>query len=176
MTSGTASSADSASQASATSSTRRVERHHWLTTYVGILDGAFFLSEEEMYAVSDIVRKLLLLLDVPDRSEPTHLPLPVVQEVSAQYYTVALESRDYGVTRTVRPVTDEDCAVSLEAWREALVGLLTTAYPDLTVEETLLVTKVFTDLLANIGVPHRAAAFHPHLVINAHQDIDRVGA
>lgn len=145
-----------------------VERHHWLSTYCGILDGAFYLSEEELYAVDDIIRKLLILLNVPGRSQPEQLPPALMHEVRASYYTIALGSRDSAVTRQVRPITDQDCVVSLEAWREALVGLLTTAYPDLDLSERLIVTKVFTDLLVNIGVPQRAAAFHPEMVVRAH--------
>lgn len=153
--------------------TDRVERHHWLTTYCGILDSAFYLAEEELYAVTDIIRKLLVVLRVPERSTPVYLPPAIAQEVTGQYYTLALAARDSGLPRQVRPVTDVDAVVSLEAWREALVGLVTTAYPDLSLEERLLTTKVFTDLLANIGVPNRAAAFHPQLVVSAYQEIDR---
>lgn len=153
--------------------TMNVERHHWLATYCGILDSAFYLSEEELFAVSNIVKKLLTLLQVPGRSEPHHLPLPVVQEVTGQYYTIALAARDSGRPRLVRPVTDEDCSVSLEGWREALVGLITSAYPDIDVDHRLILTKVFTDLLANLGVPARAAAFHPNAVLVAYRDVDR---
>jgi hypothetical protein len=150
-----------------------VERHHWLNTYAGILDTAFYLSDEELFAVTQIVQKTLNLLRIPERGAPAALPAALSHEVQAGYYTHALQSRDTGVPRPVRHATENDCVASLEAWREALLTMLTTAYPDLGVEERLIVTKVFTDLLSNLGVPQRSAASHPDMVINAYLQVDK---
>jgi len=149
------------------------DRSTWLAVYVGTLDNAFALSEEEVYGVTEIVRRLLTLLNVPDRATPRHLPMPVVHELVGAVYTTALAGRGTGVERDVRAATGLDCVASLEAWREALIGMLTTAYPDLSVQEKLLTTKVFTDLLASIGVPDRAASCHPQMVVDAYLEIDR---
>lgn len=115
--------------------------------------------------MSGIVTKLLAVLRVPDRGQPAVLPVPVAQEAYSGYYSLALVApRESGVTRPVRPVTASDVVVSLEAWREAIVGMFTTAYPDLTGDERLMLTKVFDDLLRALGVPDRAAAFVPDTV------------
>lgn len=148
-------------------------RHHWLNTIVGILDSAFFLTDEEQFAVADIVQKVLATLRIPERGVPAILPVPIAQEAYAGYYSIALTGpRTSGVVRTVRPVTDHDVVISIEAWREAIVGMFTTAYPDLTSDERLMLTKVFHDLLAAIGAPQRAASFVPEVVIEAYRDVD----
>jgi hypothetical protein len=154
--------------------TVRAQRHHWLNTIVGLLDSAFFLTDEEQFAVSDIVRRLLIALNIPDRGQPYVLPIPVAHEVSGSLYALGLATpRESGLVRAVRPASAADNVVSLEAWRQALVSLLTSAYPDLSADETFMVTKVFTDLLAAIGVPLRAAAFFPNTVVRAYHEVDR---
>lgn len=151
--------------------TAEVGRHHWLNTYVGIIDSAFHLSDEELYGVTDIIRKLLIVLRVPERGRPAALPVPLAHEVDAAYYERALSARDHGPTPAARPMTDGEVGVTLEAWREALTGMLTDAYPALGPEARLTLVKVMGDLLASIGVPARAATFHPQLVINAHNSL-----
>lgn len=76
--------------------------------------------------------------------------------------------------RRPRAAGARECVVSLEGWREALLRMITTAYPDLSVDERLTTTKVLTDLLAALGLPARAAAFHPDAVLDAYREIDRV--
>lgn len=153
--------------------TGRAERHHWLNTIVGLLDSAFYLSAEEQYAAASIVGKLLDWLRIPDRALPGELPMAVVQEMHGGYYTIQLEApAAAGTVRPVRGATDVDCVASLEAWCAALSGLITTAYPQLDPAEKLAIRKVFSDLLAAIGVPHRVAAFMPDQVLYAHTDVD----
>lgn len=149
----------------------RAERHHWLNTIVGVLDSAFWLNDEEQYFTIDIVARLLDSLGVPDRSDPDRLPPAVALEVSSGYYTVQLNSpRDSGLARPPRAVTQTDMVVSVNAWNQALMSMLTTAYPDLEPVERVVSSKVFTDLLVAIGVPERAAAYFPDDVIRAYLD------
>lgn len=148
-------------------------RHHWLNTIVGILDGAFFLTDEEQFAVAGIIRQLLDALRIPDRGTPAVMPVPVAQEAAVGYYSLALASpRESGVVRPVRPATSIDVVVSVETWREALVGMFTTAYPDLSADERLVLSKVFHDLLAAIGAPQRAASHLPEVVMDAYRDVE----
>lgn len=151
------------------------ERHHWLNTIVGLLDAAFRLTDEEQFFTFDIVARLLDSLDIPFRSEPDELPSAVLLEVSSSMFSVQLSSpRDSGLARPVRQVSHGDMVVSVEAWRNALLGLLTTAYPDLDPTERMVAAKVFDDLLVAIGVPHRAAVFFPDEVVRAYSTTDAV--
>ena len=153
---------------------RTLERHHWLNTIVGVLDAAFHLTDEEQYAVSNIVHKLLSQLRIPERGAPRDVPVPVAQELHSGLYSLQLESRRSTHAGGVRPVNEYDCVASIEAWRSALVGMIGSSYPDLALEERLLLTKVMTDLLAAIGVPNRAAAHFPPAVIDAHRNLDNM--
>ena len=150
---------------------RNAQRHHWLNTIVGILDSAFHLSDVEQFETIALVRQLLTGLRIPERSVPSSLPAPIALEVESGFYTIQLaHTRDSGVVRPVRAVTSaSEIVVSAEAWRDALVGLVVTAYPDLEPMERLLLTKVFGDLLAALGVPQRAAAFFPEAVVRAYR-------
>lgn len=148
---------------------RVVERRHWLNTFVGILDGAFFLSEVEQLQVIGYVRRLLETLRIPERGVPRVVPAPVALEATSKFYTVALAGpRVSGWDRRIRPAAASDMVVSVEAWRDALLGLLTTAYPDLLPEEKLVAGTVFTELLLGLGVPQRAASFFPEEVVRAY--------
>lgn len=146
-----------------------MERHHWLNALVGIIDGAFHLSDMEQLQVIGFVRRLLAALRIPERGEPRVLPSAVALEVSSGFYTVALNSpRESGVVRPVRGTTEADMVVSVDAWRDALLGLLLTAYPDLLPEEKLVAGTVLTEILLGLGVPQRAAAFFPDAVVRAY--------
>ncbi len=147
----------------------RIERHHWLNTVVGILDAAFYLSEEEQAQVIRIIRQLLVDLRIPERGAPREVPAPLSLEVHASFYTTTLaQPRQSGAPRPVRAATSNDLTVSIEAWRDALLGLITVAYPDLEPLERLEVARTLHDLLAALGVPARAAAFFPSEVIAAY--------
>lgn len=149
------------------------QRHHWLNVMVGVLDGAFHLTDAEQYGVAEVVNKLLARLRIPDRGVPQTLPIPIVQEMHSNLYSIGLESpRRSHVAREVRAAQNGDNVVSIEAWRAALEGMILTAYPDLAGEERLLLSKVTTDLLAAIGVPNRAASHLPPAVVTAHRSLD----
>lgn len=157
---------------------RRVERHHWLNTIVGILDSAFYLSDVEQVQVIAVVRDLLGALRIPERGSPEELPAPLALELYSSYYTVTLSGpRDSGATRTVRRINDTDLVVSLEAWRDAISGLFIAAHPELAPFERLTLAKVLSDLLSALGIPERAAAFFPHEVVSAYHRLpeSRVG-
>lgn len=149
------------------------ERHHWINTIVGLLDQAFNLTDDEQVFAIGFVDKLLDTLQVPDRGDPSALPIPVVLEVSAQVYTTQLSSaRELDVVRPIRPVQSGDVQVSTETWVEALLSLIMSAYPDLSPTERLLTAKSFRDLLDAIGVPDRAASFLPDDVVRISRDVD----
>ena len=150
-----------------------VARHHWLNTIVGILDQAFFLSDEEQIHVLDIVNRMLESLSIPERGPAAILPSPLVLEMSSGIYSTQLAGpRVSGVVRPVRVVTAADMVVSVEAWAASLLAMLTTAYPDLSPVESLVTTKILSDLLDAIGVPDRAAAFFPDDVIRTAHEVD----
>lgn len=150
-------------------SASRIERHHWLNSLVGILDGAFHLSDMEQLQVIGYVRRLLTALRIPERGDPVVVPAAVALEAASGFYTVALNSpRESNLTRNVRGVSEDDMVVSVDAWRDALLGLITTAYPDLLPEEKLVAGAVLTDILLGLGVPQRAASFFPDAVVRAY--------
>jgi hypothetical protein len=159
--------ADTENMTRATKST--AQRHHWLNTIVGILDAAFHLSEEEQFQVITVVRQVLEALRIPERGAAHSLPAPVALEIASAYYTVQLShARNSGAVRPVRQAQAGDMVVSAEAWRDAIVGMISSAYPDLAPEERLFTAKVVADLLAALGVPYRAAAFFPDAVVRAY--------
>lgn len=140
----------------------------WLATFVGVLDSAFSLSDDELFEVRRIMQRLLEALNVPGRGEPDAVPMVVRQEMLSGYYSNGLASP---AAPAVRPANADDCVASAEAWRTALEYMLMSSYPDLTGDELLLLRKVLADLLAAIGVPNRAAAFFPEAVMAAHREI-----
>jgi hypothetical protein len=146
-----------------------LQRHHWLNTIVGILDAAFHLSEEEQFQVITVVRQMLEALRIPDRGAAHSLPAPVALELASGYYTIQLShARNSGALRPVRQARSSDMVVSAEAWRDSIVGMITSAYPELAPEEHLFCAKIVADLLAALGVPERAAAFFPDTVVRAY--------
>lgn len=154
------------SDADGMTSRREIGQHHWLNTFVGVIDAAFWLSDEEQYQVIGILRRLLTTLRIPQRGEPVELPVPLVLEVDSAFYSVALDAAQ---NRPVRPVDAADIVVSVETWRDALLSMLLVAYPDLRPEERLVAAKIFDDLLTALGVPDRAAVAFPDTVIRAYQ-------
>lgn len=93
-----------------------VKRHHWLNTFVGILDSAFHLSSEEEYWVAEVMRKILTTLRIPERGRPVTVPAGLAMEIKGAYYTTLLGvHRHPDVVRPVRVVTDDEVAVSVES-------------------------------------------------------------
>lgn len=149
------------------------ERHHWINTIVGLLDQAFNLTDDEQVFVIDYVDGMLTMLRIPDRADPAALPVPVVLEVSAQVYSAQLAAaRESGFVRPVRLVRPGDVVVSVETWVETLLGLLVSAYPELTPPERVVTAKLLQDLLDSLGVPDRAASFLPDDVVRISRDVD----
>jgi hypothetical protein len=152
-----------------TANMRQPRRHDWLNTYLGVLDAAFHLTEEEQFQVLVILRRLLKALQVPQRGVPVELPPAVVLELTSRFYTVGRSKpSDVGLQRRVRAISKGDLVASVEAWRDALLHMLITAYPDMDAAERLTAAKVFEDVLTALGVPNRAAAYLPDDVIRAH--------
>ena len=140
----------------------------WLATFVGVLNSAFLLTDDEQFEVRRILQRLLEVLHVPDRGTPKVVPLGLRQEMMSGHYS---ESLVRVATAPVREATPADCVASAEAWRTALEYMLLSAYPDMSADEVLLMRKVLTDLLAAIGVPTRVAAFFPEAVMAAHREM-----
>jgi len=148
---------------------RQPKRHDWLNTYVGLLDAAFLLTEEEQFQVIAIFKKLLTALRVPQRGVPLELPPALAMELASGFYTISrTKPADAGRRRRPRAATPTDLVASVEAWRDVLLGMLLIAYPDMDAAERLTAAKVFEDVLAAIGVPHRVAMFLPDDVVRAH--------
>jgi hypothetical protein len=148
-----------------------VERYHWLNTIAGLLDAAFYLSEEEQFLVIDIVNRLLVNLRIPERGDVAEMPPALALEVKAGFYTTTLSGpRESGVERPVRATGHGDVVVSVESWRQAFLDMLVTAYPSIEPFERMAVSKVLTDVLVALGVPERKAAFYPDAVVRAYQE------
>ena len=149
-----------------------IQRHHWVNTIVGILDGAFYLTYDEQTSVSTIVTGLFRKLNIPERGRVHTIPLNVSAEVLSGHYSEALAgSRALKGARIPKRTTPEMCNVSVEAWRAALETMIISAYPDLMPAERIFLAKVLTDLLKAIGVPYRASAFFPDAVIKMHREL-----
>jgi len=146
----------------------KIERHHWINTYLGILDSVFFLSDEEQYHTIKIVTSLLTALNVPERGLPVLVPASVAVEAKNSYYSISLDARQKSsFERHPRVLESNDITVSIDAWRDSLLNMLVTAYPDFQAEEKILAAKIFTELLEALGLPNRAAAYFPDDVVRA---------
>lgn len=139
------------------------QRHHWVNTYLGILNEALGLTDEERFEVARVLGYLFDSLSIPDRGVPRVLPIPLVMEMQSGYYsrklTDALEGRSVELPPMAALPTDQ--VIPAEVWRASLMQLLETAYPDLLPEEALATDKVFSDLIGALGVPARRARFLP---------------
>lgn len=145
----------------------QVGRHTWVNTFVGILDVAFALSEEERYHTQDTITRLLEALRIPERGIPAQLPAAVALEASSGMFSRQLyEPRDAGVVRY--PHASNTSPVTLEAWRQALLNLFRDAYPDMHGAEVVVATSVLNDLLMALGLPMRSASYLPEEVVRAH--------
>lgn len=146
----------------------QVERHHWVSALVGILDRSFTLDETEQFFVVDIVGRLLDRLSIPDRGVADTLPAPVALEVHSGFFTVLLASaQDSYLRRGAGRAEDDDLVASVDAWRFAFITMLTTAYPDLDVYERIIASAVVDDLLVAVGLPDRAPKSLPDEVVSA---------
>ena len=140
---------------------------------VGILDQAFYLSEEEQACVFEVVDRLFSSLQIPARGPAVDLPMPVVLETSADFYSKQMAGpHTSGIVRPARPASSDDIVVSVDAWQEAMLEMIVVAYPALAPVERLTAAKVLTDLLVAIGVPARAAAFYPAGVVSSATALD----
>lgn len=148
----------------------KVTRANWINTIVGILNSAFSLTEEEKYQIMSITQRLLQALNIPDRDTPDKLPAAVALESRSGFYSLNLHQVNSNQNPEMRHVTQNDIVVSIESWRDALMDLLITAYPDLTIEERIITAKILTEILSALGLPDRAAVFFPQEVVKAFQD------
>lgn len=152
-------------------STVDVGRHDWVNAILGMLDGAFHLTVEEQAPTLSILKSLMDALDIPGRRDPESVPAGVALEADAGVYSAVLASeRATGILRPIRAADDYDPFVPLETWVQALVTMLTSAYPELNGVERVKAMKVFTELLVAIGVPDRAVYYYPDEVLRAYQD------
>lgn len=146
----------------------QVERHHWVSMFVGTLHAAFHLTDEEQVLALSVVNQLMEFLDVPGRGEEQELPMQLVLEVTAGFYTALLEAP--AESHRGEPAGEHDHVVPLETWRSAFLRQLSTAYPDLSPVEQVAARKVFDDLLLSLGVPDRRPSNLPANVVRAARD------
>ena len=134
-----------------------------------MLDNSFSLQEEELYMVTSAVRELLGSLNIPERGEPDVISAPLLLEAEGGAWSQALHGpRDAGVPSYPRAAEKRDQKVTLEAWRQALLSIVTSAYPDLDDSEIMLAASTFDEILLSLGVPERVAYYIPNEVVRAH--------
>ncbi len=137
-----------------------VERHHWVNTVIGFLDATWHLTDIELVQVSRIVGAVLDILHIPDRGEPKEIPLPLMMEVGAGFYSRSMAaSADATTPRPVRELSEGDVSFSPDIWRAAIANLFTSAYPDLDGMERVYLDKTIADVLTALGVDRRAPQF-----------------
>lgn len=144
-----------------------VTRDHWLSTIVGMIDLALHLDIEEKMTAIPIVKSILELLDIPDRSVPTSLPASVVLEAEDNHFSRQLMD---DAPRQRRRNTSTDELVTPLTWAQALVSLVVNAYPDISPEERILALQRFSQLITALGVPERTAYFYPSDVLREYRD------
>jgi len=120
--------------------------------------------------VVDIITRVLDQVRIPGRGVPTVIPAALSMELHGGYYTIQLVSRADGQRRGPRPHLEGELRAAVEDWRDALVGMLCVAYPDLDPTERLLLTKRFDDLLVALGLPDRGSSHLPDDVVVTYRD------
>lgn len=148
--------------------------HHWLNTIAGQIDAAYSLTQEELYATTKILNDLLGRLDLGSRPAPQVLPTALIAEMNSRYWAVQLHSSDRVGRRatSARLLSDGDTVISIDAWRNALVSQLTSAYPTLNPIERVIITKTFDSLLDALGVQYRAPKYIPEAAVIHHIDTE----
>lgn len=150
----------------------RVDRHVWINTFVGILHTSFSLTDEEQYYSITILNKMFKTLNIPERSAPKQIPAAVALEMNTGFYSrQTVNSREPNQARNPRRLQQGDLVASIESWRQALLNMIISAYPEIDSQEKLYVSKVLNDLLLGLGLPMRAALYFPEDVVRAYQDL-----
>lgn len=147
-----------------------MERHHWLSAVVGVIDAAWNLTAEEQHHVNRIVSVILDELAIPERGAPREIPAPIAMEVEGGFYSSQLHDAVLADDRPVRPLHPGDQTATPDVWRTSLVELFTTAYPDLSGVERVWLTKTLGDLLGGIGVATRAPVWLSEDVVRVAQN------
>lgn len=145
-----------------------IGRHTWTNTIVGMLDEAFRLTPEELLAVTGIVMHALDLLDIPGRGEPVHVPAAVALEAEGGHFSTPLHAgRTAGVALPALPGHGDRVAVGLGAWRQTIVDMIGGAY-QLQPMELVELTTIIDRMLLSLGLPERAASWHPEAVLRTY--------
>lgn len=148
-----------------------VARHHWLNTIVGTLDSALVLDDEEKVFVITKVNQLLIDLDIPKRlPHPSFLRADLALEVESGHFSASSQIAQSEMQPRRAP-NDTDVVVSLDAWRNSLVGLFTSAYPTMEPSEKVHCDSQVTCILEALGVPGRLARFLPDDVQRAYRKL-----
>lgn len=138
------------------------DRDQWVHTFMGIIDSAFELTDEEQLVTADTLRSLFSALRIPDRGSPREVPMPLLLEITSRFYTTYLRNTAKETDRPQpRAAGPGELLAPIEAWRSALANIIFLAYPDLSPEERLATDKILTDLLGALGVSRRRANFLP---------------
>lgn len=145
-------------------------RAQWVNTIAGIIDAAFILTPEELFAAEARISELCVQLRIPERPLNGSIPAPLMCELASGFYAVQLDACRNATNRTPRPANSEELVVDADIWRNAIVALITSAYTDLTGPERLLTAYATDLLLHDLGVPYRAARFIPDAVVREHRN------
>jgi hypothetical protein len=135
-----------------------------------VLDSAFSLSGEEQFFVAALIGKVLDQIGVPNDEPLDTIPAALSLEISCGFYTTQLTTRPDGRGRGPRPSGIGEVTASLDDWRDALVGMVCSAYPELDGVDRLILTRGVDDLLIALGLPDRGASHLPGDVVNAHRE------
>jgi hypothetical protein len=140
--------------------TINVERHHWVNTTLGMIDATWHLTDAEKVQVAAIIARVLDVLDIPGRGQPTVIPMPLMMEASAGFYSMQVNTTAQAASiRPIRAIVDGDLTFPPDVWRASITTLFTSAYPDLEPLERVFLDSTIGDLLDAIGVDTRAAQF-----------------
>lgn len=145
-----------------------IERHHWVSTIVGILDGAFALTDEEQFLTAAIVRGLLDRLDIPGRGQAAELPVAVTLEATGGVFSSQLAAGRPVLRTRSRVATHVN--VALEDWRDMVCRMIFRAYPNLAPEERFFAVTTIDEMLMSLGLPDRAPAFIPADVVSVYSE------
>lgn len=148
----------------------RYLRHHWVNALVGVLDGAFYLTQEEQYFAAASLTRMFDTIGLAGLGDPQEVPAALVLEKEGGFYSQQMASGRNGPLRPVRASAAGDIGVPLEDWRDALCRMLFRAYPDLAPAARLYVTATFDELLAALGLPDRASSHLPSDVVSAYRE------
>lgn len=153
-------------------------RHHWINTILGTLSASFSLTDREEHEILLRIGGLLDTLRIPERGRVTVMRADLATEVVSGHFSAVTEnSQRTNPAQSIRTALDSDMRVPLSAWLDALTGLFTSSYPDLSPGELLVLRTELAYILQGLGLhdegvdnpekPIRVANFLPEDVMRS---------